>query len=398
MKEYSPFTPGNPVQKEFFVGRETQITEILKYANQVTGGKMENIFLSGERGIGKSSLASILCYHLQEEKNFLSLHVFLGGVDSLNELSRRIFENIYKVSNKKRWFGKISDFFGNYVEKVGIFGIDVTFNPSDVKLTEITRNFPTALSNLIEKIKSDKKALFIILDDINGFCKKPDFAHWYKSFVDQVATHKMEFPVFMMLIGLPGIRDALSDHQPSLLRIFRVIEVEHLDDKEVTEFFRKSFDSVSIKIENDALKLMTRFSSGLPILMQEIGDAVFWRATGDIVTVHIAQLGVLEAADRVGKKYLDPKVYRAIRSERYRSILRKIGEDLKMGFNKKDIFTKLKENEQKVFDNFLKRMIELGIIIKDIEKSRGCYKFVNDLYPIYIWLESKNFIQGKYRK
>lgn len=52
---------------------------------------------------------------------------------------------------------------------------------------------------------------------------------------------------------------------------------------------------------------------------------------------------------------------------------------------------KLNESEQKVFDNFLKRMMELGIIIKDIEKGRGCYKFVNDLYSIYIWLESKRF-------
>jgi Holliday junction resolvasome RuvABC ATP-dependent DNA helicase subunit len=391
MKEYSPFTPGNPVPKEFFVGREKQIDEILKYANQAASGKMENVFLSGERGIGKSSLASLLCYYLQEEKNFLSVHVFLGGVDSLNELARRIFENIYKVSNTKRWFGKISGYFGSYVEKVGIFGIDVTFNPKEEKLTELVRNFPTAVYNLVEKIKNDKKALFIILDDINGFCKKPEFANWYKSFVDQVAAHRMEFPVFMMVIGLPEIRDVLSEHQPSLLRIFRVIEIEHLNDSEVTEFFQKAFDNVEIKVEKEAMKVITRYSNGLPILMQEIGDAIFWNVTNDIVSESIAGEGIIQAADRIGKKYLDPKVYRAIRSERYRAILRKIGEEIKMGFHKKDILKKLKEKERNVFDNFLNRMIDLGMIVKDIEKGRGYYKFVNDLYSIYIWLESENF-------
>jgi len=395
VKEYSPFTPGNPVSKEFFVGREKQIKEILRYANQSTGGKLENVFLSGERGIGKSSLALFLRYYLQEDKNFLGLHVFLGGVGSLNELARRIFENIYKVSNKKRWFEKISGYFGNYIDKVGIFGIDVTFNPTDKSLSEIVRNFPTALYNITEKIKTDKRAIFIILDDINGLCKKPEFANWYKSFVDYVATHRLNFPVFIMLIGLPEIRDMLSEHQPSLSRIFRVIEIENLDDKEVTEFFKKAFNSVEIKVEDDAMDFMTRFSNGLPILMHEIGDAVFWNVTNNRVTKNIAIKGVVEAADRIGKKYLDPKVFRAIRSQRYRSILRKIGEDIKMGFHKKDIFEKLKEKEQKVFDNFLNRMIDLGIIIREIEKGRGHYKFVNDLYSIYIWLESENFKKRK---
>ncbi len=395
MKEYSPFTPGNPVPRDFFVGRKKQIDEIVKYANQTTGGKLENVFLSGDRGIGKSSLASILRYYLQKEKNFLGLHVFLGGVEHLNELVRRIFESIYNASNKKSWFKKISGYFGNYVEKVGIFGIDVIFKPQEKELDGIVKNFPRALFNITEKIKTDKNALFIILDDINGFCKKPDFANWYKSFVDYVAAHQLQLPVFMVLIGLPEIRDTLSEHQPSLLRIFRVVEIDNLSDSEVSEFFKKAFDSVGMHVEKEAMQIITRYSSGLPILMHEIGDAVFWRAADDKITKDIAVGGVLEAADRIGKKYLDPKVYRAIRSERYRSILRKIGESLKPGFQKKDISEKLKEKEQKVFNNFLKRMRELGIIIEDIEKGRGHYRFVNDLYSIYIYLESQRFKEKK---
>lgn len=222
MKEYSPFTPGNPVPVEFFVGREKLLTEIMRYARQSTRGKLENVFLSGERGIGKSSLASLSRYFLQEKENFLATHVFLGGTETLNELVRRIFEAIYKDHNNKSWFKKIADSFGDHVNKVGIFGIEVSFNPPEEKLAQIVNNFPQALYNITEKIKGEKKALFIILDDINGFCKKPDFANWYKSFVDYVAVHQLAFPVFFMLIGLPEIRDALSGHQLSLLRIFRV--------------------------------------------------------------------------------------------------------------------------------------------------------------------------------
>lgn len=391
MKEYSPFTPGNPVPREFFVGREKQINEILKYANQSTNGRLESVFLSGDRGIGKSSLASVLRYFLQKEKNFLGLHIFLGGVSSLDEMVRRIFESIYNEANKKKWFDKISGYFGGNIEKVGLFGIDVTFKPNRKDLDQIVKNFPQALHSITEKIKTDKNAIFIILDDINGFCKTPEFANWYKSYVDYVASHQLEFPVFMMVIGLPEIRDSLSEHQPSLMRIFRVVDIEGLRDDEVSEFFKKAFDSADFNVEDEAMQAITQFSNGLPILMQEIGDAIFWNATDDVVTKKIALEGIIEAAGRIGKKYLDPKVYRAIRSEHYRSILRHLGMNLKPDFQKSAILKNLKVKEQKVFDNFLKRMIDLGIIVRDLEKGRGYYKFVNVLYFIYIMLESVRY-------
>ena len=89
MKENSPFTPGSPVPVELFVGREKQIKEIIKYVKQVEYGKQENVFLVGERGIGKSSLAAFLRY-LVDGENFLAVHVFLGRVTSLEELVRCI--------------------------------------------------------------------------------------------------------------------------------------------------------------------------------------------------------------------------------------------------------------------------------------------------------------------
>ena len=57
--------------------------------------------------------------------------------------------------------------------------------------------------------------------------------------------------------------------------------------------------------------------------MHEIGDSTFWIDTDGKIDADDAFKGVLSAAEKIGQKYLDPKVYKAIRSERYRSILRK---------------------------------------------------------------------------
>jgi hypothetical protein len=82
-------------------------------------------------------------------------------------------------------------------------------------------------------------------------------------------------------------------------------------------------------------------------------------------------------------------VYNALRSERYRAILRKLGESRSRKFKKKDVEERLNEKERKVFHNFLRRMRELGVIELDREGGRGAYRFVNELYPIYIRIESE---------
>jgi len=391
-RESSPFTPGYPVPVELFVGRAQQIREILRYIDQVSAGKQENVFLVGDRGIGKSSLASFLRYYVNTQTDILGVHVFLGGTSTLEEMVHHIFEQILKETKGQPIFRNIGKFFGKYIREIGLFGISVSFSPPEDDLRELVRKFPEALNNLLDGIKEQKKGLFIILDDINGLVEKSEFANWYKSFVDEIATHYKNFPVFMMLIGLPEKRDKLSNLQPSLMRIFRVVEVGKLSDKEVEDFLLKAFQKVNMKIEPDALNLLVRYSSGLPIFMHEIGDATFWADTDRIVDKKDATNGILVAAQKVGEKYLDPNVYRAIRSQRYKSILRKLGEmKISRTFKKKDIEEKLNAEERKVLHNFLMKLRKLGVIEIDVEEERGTYKFVNEIYPIYIQMESERF-------
>ena len=51
-KDASPFTPGSPVPVELFAGRAQQIQEVDNYLKQTASGRQENVFLTGDRGIG----------------------------------------------------------------------------------------------------------------------------------------------------------------------------------------------------------------------------------------------------------------------------------------------------------------------------------------------------------
>lgn len=360
---------------------------MLRSVRQVAAGKQENIFLTGERGIGKSSLAAFIRYLAEKDHGFLPVHVYMGGVTTIEEAVRKTFERLLQESIGKPVFEKIKAFFGNRIKQVGLFGVSFQFEMEPKELRNVVSNFLPALDRLYEKVGDEKKGLLLVLDDINGITGNPQFAHFLKSIVDEIATRHKPLPLLLLLAGVPERRDEMINHQESIGRIFDVIEIKPFARDETYEFYNKAFNSEAASVDDRALALLYRYSGGLPMLLHEVGDAVYWLDTDNHISEHDATAGIIEAADIVGKKYLDRQVYRAIRSDRYRSILQKIVKpDLKMRFVRKDTAGRLTDDEKRVLDNFLTRMKELGVVRSG--DHPGEYVFVNNLFRLYMALET----------
>jgi len=389
-KEYSPFTPGVPVSAEFFVGRRAEAERLRRMAAETSGGRLRVAFLSGERGIGKSSLAAMVRAVGERESGLLGLHTFLGGVSTLEELARRIFDRLLKESVGKAWHSKVKDFFGSRIREVGLFGLSMEFEAPDRDLRRLLSGFRPALQTLLAGLAGEKKGLFLVLDDINGLAEREEFAHWLKSLVDEIATSEPPCPLFLLLVGVEDKRQSLIRLQPSLARVFEVLEVEPLSQAECAEFFRTSFGKAGVTVQDGALETLTRFSGGLPVLAHEIGHATFLQDGDDDIDGEDAIRGVTAAADVVGRKHLEPQVFAALRSGKYRSILRKLAwtpSDLE--FRRSGLRGKLDPAETKVLDNFLTRMKKLGVIRPDPGAGPGAYRFINQLHRVYFWLEAE---------
>jgi len=389
-KDYSPFTPGQPVPVEFFVGRLAEVQRLVEKVKAATAGKLQVTFVTGERGIGKSSLASFVRFIAERDHKVLGLHTFLGGVTSLEEMARRVFDRLLKESVGKTWEVRIKDFFGNRIKQVGLFGVSFEFEAPDKDLRRMVHDFAPALRNLIERLTDEKKAILLVLDDINGLSTSEHFANWLKSLVDEIATSQQPLPLCLCLVGLEDRRLSLVGLQPSLARVFDVIEIRAWSVDETQSFFRTAFSRVSVPVDQDALALMSRFVGGLPVLAHEIGDAVFKADSDNRIDREDALAGIVQAADIVGRKHLEPQVFSAIRSSRYRAILRKIAKaPFEQSFRVRDIRTRLTAEEQKVFHNFLTRMKKLGVLQDDPEGGPGAYRFANLLHYFYFWLEAE---------
>lgn len=386
----SPFTPGLPVPVEFFVGRRAEIELLRKKLARVQKGHLDVSFLVGERGIGKSSLASFVRYLSERDSGLLGLHTFLGGVTSLEEMVRRVFDRLLKESVGTRWHDKIKRFFGNHIREVGLFGISVEFGAPTRELTRMVHDFAPALRNLVDRVKDEKTGLFLILDDINGLASSASFADWLKSLVDEIATSQKPLPLCLLLVGLEERRHSLVDLQPSLARVFDLIEIKAWSRDETQDFYKEAFSRVGIQVDDQALRVLVRYAGGLPVLAQEIGDAVFKVDQDGRIDERDALQGVIAAADIVGRKHLEPQVFQAIRSAMYRAILRKLARrPFEYQFQRADALARLSGDERRVLDNFLRRMTQLGVIVREQERGPGAYRFENMLHCLYFWLEAE---------
>ena len=386
--ETSPFSPGQPVPIEFFVGRIGEVKRLRGMVKASTQGKFRIGFVSGERGIGKSSLASFVRYLSEHESQVAGCHVFLGGVEDLNEMLRRTFDRLLKESMDKPWHEQIRNFFGNHVRQVGLFGVTLELNLQESDWSTLAHDFVPTVRRLLNEIKDQKRALFLILDDINGLAGSEVFANWLKSTVDEISTSQQKMPLCILVVGLEERRQELVSKQPSLARVFELIDIAPWSDDEAMHFYRKSFDAVGAKVADSDMHQLVRFTGGLPVLAHEIGDAVWRTAEGPEIESKEVWEGILTAAEVIGRKLLQPQVFRAIRSERYRSILRKMSGAPRMSFGRSELMGRLSDNERKVMDNFLRRMKRLGALETDPE-VKGGYQFPNLLHMLYFWIESQ---------
>lgn len=123
--ETSPFRPGLPVPAELFVGRRDAIEHLNGLVRTANRGVIKVGFITGERGIGKSSLASFVHDYCEREHLATGCHVYLGGAHDLQEMTRRTFDRLLKDSIERPRHHQILEFFGDRIRKVGLFGVSV---------------------------------------------------------------------------------------------------------------------------------------------------------------------------------------------------------------------------------------------------------------------------------
>lgn len=385
----TPFEPGRPVSPVNFKGRRDDCKKIIRYIpGIIKHGIPEHFFITGKRGMGKTSFINYVSRIAEDSFNMVPVQLNNGGGTTVDELILKLIESLSKEFDKGYWGKNIVDGFLKRIIDVKIAGTGFSLKENEPLINDIKTNFAEFLVEICEKL-SDDQGIFIVMDDINGLSDNVEFTNWYKSLFETIAFNEYHMPVLFALISYPKEFDNLCLINESFSRIFRLIEIDKLEDDEIVEFFKYSFENSGFSFENDkSLKAMVYYSWGMPLVMQQIGDSVFWNSQEkSIIDENLAIEGIANAAIELGNKQIRAKLNK-IRSDQYIGMLVKLGKLGAMQFKKSEIIDFLDDNEKKVLNGFLLRTKDLGIIESIGRENSGEYSFVNRLYFAFFLIKS----------
>jgi hypothetical protein len=390
-KGNSPFYPGQPVPVELFVGRREQIDRILtRGAGQVSRGKPVAVFIQGEYGIGKSSLAKFVQWEAEMQFGIHSINASLGGAKTIGDVAQAVLIGATRsgLSENTKW-ERTKDWLGKYIKEASVAGI--SFNMEALKQDSLNLTSPLALLSFLEEfaVRIGAPNLCLTLDEINGIAALPEFSGLLKSLVDSNAMSPKPLPLLLILCGTEEKRQEMTRVYESISRVFEVVDITPFSDDETYAFFTKAFDSVGMEVQSGALSFMSHYSAGFPKIMHLIGDATFWLDQDGVIDYKDAVTGTGTAAFDVGQKFVDAQVVNALGSSDYHSILKKLGAlgpEIIDGFHKHQLERQLSEPEQKKLNNFLQKMKSLRVLRSG--EARGEYLFNSRMVALYIWLRT----------
>lgn len=387
MEKISPFEPRKPVSPEKLEGRQSIIEDYAYYLSLASAGQPQHFYLKGNRGVGKSSLASYMLKYAKLKYNMIGIHIYNDGIHDMDDLISNIIETLLNEVKNEKISDKLINLFKDHVESIGFLKSSIKLKANSHELLrDVKVYFAKFLVNIIDNLEG--KGLFIVIDDINGLSKTPDFANWYKSFADTLATtFKTPIPLAIMLTSHSKVSRLLYKHNPSFNRIFVHRPISFLEKNEVEDFFIKEFKSQNISIEDDALNLMVEFTAGSPTMMQNIGDKVYLNNIDNLISKQTALKGIEQANNEIKLMYIQDTLEELNPSENDLKILKILGNDFinnayrNYSFKINDLFDDLSKFDKELIDNFIQKALNTGII--EYKSDGEEFIFSNDLYPIY---------------
>jgi len=340
----NPFRPGNPVPPGGFAGRLQQLNEISTCIYQTAGFNPQNVLITGERGIGKTSIAMVTKAIAEKEiiwkKGFLEEPFLVVNV-SVQEgtPSEIVIAQVIKELDLviKPSFTNIKDHsksFLNLFSELRFFGSGYTTKDKNPNPREIYLVAEKCIRKTAKDLKENKKipnAICIIIDELDKMGDFDNFSSFWKVVQENLAYDNCR-NLMLVLAGMPTIMEKLSNSHESFLRTFVPIILDRMPDNEAEMIIERALENGKPKknIDMEAVKEILFYSENYPHLIQELGYSSFKMSSGDKIMKEDVKAGLHGnelyegSVKKLGKLFFS-KMYDTIRkNQNYKEVL-KIG-------------------------------------------------------------------------
>jgi hypothetical protein len=389
-----------------FAGRIKEIVALEQGLRQTRKGYSANFLITGERGIGKSSLLSVLKPIASGEFKSFEDETFKFVVVNSVISSKSTLVSFIKLidRNLKRELGKIGkvrrflDDTWSFVQRLKILdsGIDKAEAESEVDL--IVDDFTYSLSETCKRLTNPEKGeeaydgLIIFVDEADNATPDLHLGYFFKAVTELLQQHGCNNVMFVVA-GLPDVCEKLALSHPSSIRIFSQLVITELSpedrayvvDRGLVVGNKINEEKTTIKV--GAKTFISTLSEGYPHFIQQFAYSAFeFNKDGEIDEEDVAKGAFSEggALDSIGSRYYKSAYNEQIKSDEYREVLEIMAENMNSWIKKSEIRAKFSGSDHTVSDA-LKALTARKIILKNPSKL-GEYRLQQRGFALWISL------------
>lgn len=385
----NPFSPGKIlIDSTRYAGREILITEAYEYLTNE-----RSIFITGKRGVGKSSFAMQIVnlmnknpttfdrfnisldtksvsaitvnYRCTGHENFQEIIINL-----LYALSRKLDKPLIKIEKiSKKW------------------GVDFkvlsheNLSEESILTPSITREFSEIIIECFEKFPRFKDSgVCFIIDEIDMLIGKVELGIFIKVFLENLSDVGIQNVTFV-LVGIDKGLNVLKSQHPSITRYVVPIYIPPMNQNELNDIIQRALDQTGVIFSKDICDAVYMLSKGFPDLVHLFGYEIFSlaRKNDQEVDHKIFETVLRKIATKIKKEdFLNTKnKIPDIESERLLLEMAKI--DSELGYLSL-LAKKLEISEEECY-KICKILSEQDILE---QQGIGIYGFADPLFRVYL--------------
>ncbi len=401
----NPFQPNRPVHPGMFVGRLREVGRIEDHLLQTKAGNPGAFMVTGERGIGKSSLllyARVFATGVgAEDLNFLVIHTDLDKTTTQLGLVRKIEMGLRRAvesSDPAAGFMRRAWEFLQRLEAGG-FGLksEGRLDPETL-IEESAYSLASSINSLTsaERVVADwgfgrvYDGVLLLIDEADNAAPGVALGSFLKLLIERVQRSACD-RLCVGLAGLPRLTDVLVKSHESSLRLFEELPLDRLSPEDIGNVIDAGLREANSKnpsrteMDGRARSALVYLSEGFPHFIQQFAFCAFAKDDDGIISiddVFDSAFGSGGAFDLIGQRYYREAFYKKIREESYRQVLRIMATEKGEWVTKEAIRRKFK-GKASTLSNAIHALVNGGMIVRK-SGTVGTYRLVHRGFATWI--------------
>ncbi len=262
---FNPFNPSQPARPDFFVGREPEITEFEKMIIQTINGSPMNMAITGNRGMGKTSLL-VKFEQLAKERKCLVLRLsnYEGNISTLPDFCDYVTSNLKREILSKKPLGED---FNKLKSWIATFKPTISWNDISLSLekTQVVQEvFRQRLVKLWNEMKDDFSSAVILFDEAESLENIKGILPFLREVFQRIES---ETKFCIVLAGKLTFTERMSESFSPLNRFFPCHKLKPLDNNAMRQYVIQRLASVKVGIDEEVINYLMNKSEGHPYVL-----------------------------------------------------------------------------------------------------------------------------------